>query len=453
MKKERALSTYTGILGDKKHASSPFFADLTMATVAKTFPDFTTPERLLWAHVEASGRRSLNTTVIPEHVGKEVFSSSSFKRPHFNTCVHLRDRFVSLPYTSFVQKSANNLYCGIGYNRDSLNPRDPGIGSYYSRWAPWQQARLRAWYSMQPRFEGEISMLNFLFELKDFRDLAKLALRPKDTVKRLKSFQQKMRSIDRRLCRNSSPISCVREIVDTGASAIKVSAQLRLINEFALKPLISDMLAILKQAQQIVDDVQSQFKRDGMDEQTQHYSEVEVETDTLPSADSPVLYWTVPYGYGVRRWITFTATLKYMYQYNLRDASEAFRKYWGLNVTSEAVWNAIPFSFLLDYFAKIGRMQHDMATDPNVVLTTTQYCESLLTRYSSGYCATGNPRIKLVVDGKLATRGTVICGREGTYYERRLTSPLTNGLVTPRLNLPNGRQGLNMAALAVCFLK
>jgi len=137
----------------------------------------------------------------------------------------------------------------------------------------------------------------------------------------------------------------------------------------------------------------------------------------------------------------------------MRSDSDAFLKYWGLKFTPEVIWNGIPFSFLVDYFFKIGKSIHAMKTDPNVSLLKTQYCESILRTYDSGYVTVAGPNVNLVVNGVVnPSDGSCITGITGTHYKRRVTAP-NRGSAIPRIQLPSGRQGANMAALAVCFIK
>lgn len=452
MERSRTLTSSFGIAGDKLFTMAPLFNNYSLATVAQAFPNFLTDVGLLKEHNLALEKRTIGGIVVPEKAGVERFYSSDFKRPQMNNCEHLKDRFVNHAYSTFVKK-ATGTYAGVAYNRDSLNPYDPGIGTYRTRFAEYVSASTRAWWAMQPRFEGEVSMLNFLFELKDFKNLAKLVFKPTETAIKIKSLVKRLRQIDSRLARSSAPISVVRNIADTGASSLKIAAQMRLLNQFALKPLINDVVLILKQAQETVESVQAEFEQKGLSEQVRHYSENTTYVDTLPSVSNPIIYWTIPYGLGTHHSSRFTATMEYKYSYAMRNAASAFRQYWGLEPSLEALWNAAPWSFLVDYFLKIGSVLHDVRLDPNVVLSASQYCESVLTSYSNGYCSTGHPDIRMVVDGKIATRGTIVVGRSGTFYERRVGFPIRNRLPLPKLKLPSGNQGINMAALAICFLK
>lgn len=295
-------------------------------------------------------------------------------------------------------------------------------------------------------------MLNFLFELKDFRDIAKAVFKsrsPSKLAKTMRTFRSKMRKIDKKLCQASTPVEVATNVATAGYGAAKIAAQARLINEFAIKPLISDMGNILAQAGEIVNEIQAEFKKQGEEGSTSHYSEVfNIQDNLVPGTYNS--YWKAS---GYYEELIFTATHNYFYNYTMRSESEAFKRYWGLQCTPEVIWNAIPFSFLVDYFAKVGQSIHMMTKDPNTEVLSAQYCESILRTASNGYHVTGDPRANLTVNGKYPVgRGTPISAYTSTHYQRRVCEP-NKGSALPKLKLPNGEQGKNMAALALCFIK
>ena len=116
------------------------------------------------------------------------------------------------------------------------------------------------------------------------------------------------------------------------------------------------------------------------------------------------------------------------------------------------MWNAIPFSFLVDYFYKVGNAIHAMSVDPNVQLLQRQYCESICRTYANGVVTTGDPRATLCLNGKIVGAGSAQSGYTGSIYVRQVKEP-NKGSATPKISLPSGRQGTNMAALARCFIK
>jgi len=383
--------------------------------------------------------------------GSEVMDSSLNRKPAFNNCRHYKDQLVNLPYAYLMQQynnAASGYYEAFRREADTsssfqvLSSADFGMFDAASR---------RGWWTMQPRFEGEVQMLNFLFELKDFKDIAKALYRFRSLTEiksRLLHLKNAVRSLPTNIRKRTASVSDVLSLTkDAAVKSTVVAAELRLAHSFALMPLIRDVGNILFQAGQIVREVQSQFQQQGDELQVRHYSETEVVRNTLVPG-SLNGYWK---SVGIFEDRKFTATLEYGYKYTMREQSDAFMRYWGLQLTPEAIWNAIPFSFLVDYFYKVGDSIHTMSVDPNVKLMPSQYCESILSRYSSGITASGDPRSNLLVNGKIVGKGDIICGHTGSFYQRRVCPP-NKGMATPRPKCPTTGQGINMAALAICFL-
>jgi hypothetical protein len=141
----------------------------------------------------------------------------------------------------------------------------------------------------------------------------------------------------------------------------------------------------------------------------------------------------------------------------MRSTVDAFVKYWGLSPSAETFWNAIPWTFVFDYFVKIGDSIHAMEIDQNVDLRMTDYAESLLTTSTTGtHLLPGDSSIYrfLMVDDQILPKVSyprLISGTKGTIYERQVTSP-NFGPALPRLKLPSGKQSAVMASLVRCIL-
>lgn len=273
--------------------------------------------------------------------------------------------------------------------------------------------------------------MNFLFELKDFRDLNRLIQHPSQPLKLWKNMLHPMSNQGRRNLGQIEPSGAI--------------ARADLMYQFAVKPLIKDIVAIGAQIALLVEEEQRKFLGAGDISQKSHY------TEQLGSQ-------SIPMGSGkLETSASFTATMQYRYRYRMRNTLAAFAKYWGLTGSAETLWNALPFSFVADYFATIGKSIHAMTTDPNVDLLLLQYCESTLTKESWGIFAEGglNGVSRFYVNGSiLVINGTprvLIAGYESTMYVRRLCSPY-KGPALPKLKLPSSTQALNLLALARCFV-
>lgn len=364
--------------------------------------------------------------------GTEVITSTERKRPEFNDVVHVRDYQTTVPFTYAKATYPGSVYTQFRrFYRDAPAQYPPiKVGAYQGSLF---NVSARAWWSMQPRFEGDMSMLNFLFELKDFKDIAKFLLN---------------HGLTNRLKKLGRPL---RRFPDPSKSA----ATLHLLNSFVVSPLLSDYATIVMQAQQIVAEVQEEFKNLGQMRQKSHYSE-ELNHEVLYAA--PGVSTGVPRKSMTVRSDRFTATLEYKYEFVPYSAYHAFMRFWGLRLTPEAIWNALPFSFLADYFVGIGKSLHAMELDPNVSLSIHRYCESVKSNISQGSFLYGDSTMTrggyTILDsrlGPLQQRPIFTSGRRAERYVRLAKSPNKSMfLITGKT--PGYKQKRNMLALLRCFI-
>jgi hypothetical protein len=307
-------------------------------------------------------------------------------------------------------------------------------------WNDSDDAARRAWWSMQPRFEGEFQALNFIYELKDFKDIAKHLSRInfKDVRANLAGVKKKISQAKKRL-QSGSAIENSKAVLD---ASTKVAAEAVLTKRFAIDPTVRDCVTLHGQLVSLLDKVQSEFFDRGKDTQTSHFSEVLSTTETLTPGTGNN-YWLSS---GERLVTKFTATMQYRYEYEMRDWFQALKRYYGLNLNASVVWNALPFTFVVDYFLKVGQAIDFMSTDPNVELRLMQYCESLLTQHSHGWHITGDDRASIYVNGAPSYAGQCFAGYVGSWYHRKVTHP-NKGAALPRLTLPTNKQCQNLVAL------
>jgi hypothetical protein len=362
-------------------------------------------------------------------VGVERFFSTNLGRDRFNNCDHYRDGGFMFPVSGVMN-----------YDRDLLNACELGHRKYYQYLGPAEtvlkhprldtsEAQRVAWHTMQPEFAGNVAMLNFIFELKDFKSIAKyLARQP---LKKMANAFRRWRR-DPKFIRKFDPTRPI--------------AEAHLVNAFAIKPLISDILAIQAQLQEMVREAQDTFQLEGLEGNTRHYTQV------YPSVKDGGSYKL--FRSGTLYQTTFTATLSYEYQYSMRADWDAFTRYWGFDLSPEVVWNGVPFSFLADYFINIGETLALLDHDPNVNLNVMKYCESLLTQSVKGLYRDGdyNAAPYLVNNAKKGGGEDVpVAGHMSQLYTRRVTSP-NKGTVLPHVQMPTTGQWTNVAALVRCIL-
>lgn len=433
--KSRNVANEHGYTGDILHYGAQSGGNL--ASLSPNYGDET-----WWLNFDRQGSALRNVAVAsPQITGEEFITWESKVRHQYKACTHVVTERVNLPY-SMLHRS--HLYTTQGYRTCFKRSPTPVYALRVLKGivhpdVDYQAARARAWHNMQPRFEGKVSVLNFLYELKDFRDIAKYLF---------KSDNRPILRDLRKLFSKRRPNLMPKDPSAGIATGI-------LINNFMVQPLIKDISSMMLQASVIVREAQQQFDADGSTWQKSHYSEeiYRKETTTVGANNN---YWQKS---GTMDITKFTATLRYQYDYTMRDTVDAWMKYWGLCGSFEAWWNMIPFSFLVDYFVQVGNSIHAMEHDPNVDLLQYEYGESLLTEYNSGIITTGDPRhYELVLDGKSysTTRGDrirdrLIAGSRGSIFTRERRTPYY-GPATPRLKWPSSTQTLNIAALVRCLL-
>lgn len=358
--------------------------------------------------------------------GHEWFASTRRKKPHFNNCDHFKSVGLNHPYGCVAIReygTRTGIYaCVPTFDRVSVLTRSlPYLEKHPS--LDISAAQRTAWHTMQEEFEGNISLINFIYELKDFRDIIKFAR--KQPLRKIGNYMRRFwGKLKKGKFDPTLPL-----------------AQAHLANEFAIKPLISDLVAIHKQLYDVVMDAQNEFKLAGMAGNTRHYSETFTESQPI----TPIYKkW---YGDGFYEQTRFTATLDYSFTYECRSFFRAAQKYWGLEFTAEALWNMMPFSFLLDYVYSVGKTVSIMEHDKNVRTFVNQYCESLLTTKSDGYHIDCDSMASpVIINNHFRDGVNLLSGSQTSLYTRRVTAP-NKGTVLPRVKAPSFMQSVNSAAL------
>lgn len=386
---------------------------------------------------------------VPAYVGNQTFSSSELPRPRMNNCENLRFEGVAYPITYCNEDyRVDNYYHAVPFYQPGVTGTPDDAIPPKPNWVDSVSASRRAWWSMQPRFEGEFSALNFLFELKDFKDvarhLAKLDL--KRVVALAKAVKKKYRRAKKRA--STSALATSRATV---GAATDLAAAGVLTKNLMVDPTIMDLQNLHDQMLILVREAQDQFFRRGQKPQSTHYSEIIYENSTTGIATRNEL-WRM---WGWIHKIIFTATMQYRYDYEYRSWFEALKRMYGLNWNASVVWNMLPLSFILDYVIKVGQAIDFMNIDPNVELRLMQYCESLLSKATSGTHFSGHAKANVLINGGIGgskknnyqpRTGQHIAGYSGTWYIRKVKSP-NKGAAIPRLTVPSTKQAVNLVAL------
>lgn len=364
------------------------------------------------------------------YLGEELFTSTTRKPPRMNNVYHRKIEAWNVPFASYRTYYRGGSMSNFPYYRWAFPVTTINTSFGHLRTVHAGASR-RAWWSMQPRFAGEVEMLNFLFELKDFKDIAKHIIKPTVAYDKLSNM---LRHRPR------------------GGDPTQPAAEGWLVWHLAIKPLIKDLTAIHAQLATLVREAQAEFKQQGSEMQSTHYSELLEQESYLTPFSKNNYYLST----GTYQKTLFTATMHYRYGYAMRSTIDAFVRYWGLEGTPEVFWNAIPFSFIADYFVGIGKSLHAMEIDRHVDLQMYEYAESLKTTLSTGIHVSPDDRTcAMVIDDELLV-GTkshykLISGLQGTIYDRRLRTP-NKGPALPKFKKPTGKQWTTMAAIVRCVL-
>lgn len=356
---------------------------------------------------------------------ERIESSSRGGYDKFKPCHHYREGIITnYPYSGALALSSTSVYIHRFY-RDALTVQSTPVLENHS-FTDLSAAQSRAWHAMQPEFSGNISMINFLFELSEVKNLLRDSLL---AIKHVRNLIRRLRS--GRGPKNLDPT--------------KPIAEAHLQYQFGIKPLVADLVEIVTQLYTQVLALQEQFALDGLRNNVRHYTEEQIASSTLPSTSGR--------GTASVTQSVFTATMDYSYEYDLRSPTEALIKYWGLELSAEAIWNALPFSFLADYFYKIGKAIALMEHDPHVRLQLARYGESLKTSKSVGVhvqiIPQGGP---MIINDKLVSSGIrLVSGRESILYTRYPSLP-NKGIAVPMIGSLNDKKKANMAALLRCLL-
>lgn len=383
-------------------------------------------------YYQAKARAAASIASIPIKTGHDTISYVNGGRDAFNPCVHSYGQTVLYSYAKFFKAYNASTYYYSWFVRDVNTPyaQLPAVSAHCGT-SELLKAQLRAWYTMQPRFESEFSLLNFLFELHELKGLAKMA------HKLIQRFNMSVRNIYRRV----GPTSLTEP---TGPAA-----NLILTWNLGIAPLLGDLSSIWGMLQEKISQVLADFQADGADLNTRYYSEVLAKIDERSVGTNNDYMFM----YGRYDSTVFHATMDYTYEYKRTPSLSVLADYWGLTGDPEKLWNAIPFSFILDYFIKIGKAIHFMKRDKSLSLSVFNYGESIKTSNQSGkYLMYQEPNVYTVIDGTEEASG-LVSGWESVLYNRYSARPKKLGMYVPKAHNPTDKQRLNIIALARASLR
>lgn len=251
--------------------------------------------------------------------------------------------------------------------------------------------------AMLPQVKAELSLINSLIELKDFRSLP-------TTLKRLREWTSTLPTTASRLWKMKPSLRQIRgtfnvHLGPTMRESLRATADGYLLSEFAIRPLLSDICgmttALRKISRQINDLIVRQGKR-----QLRHFSFKWTPTELAHTEEQPFVLdngqWvgsegsSGPNGGYYRRWAqgfymrrvsipgnaVFHAQMEFNYHFSKFEQENALMlgmmDALGVNLNPAIIWNAIPWTFLLDWFIGFGQWLDDrkvLNLEPQINIT------------------------------------------------------------------------------------
>lgn len=378
--------------------------------------------------------------VPPAYAGvSRIEYDCSVDKQKMNYCYHSSNKLVNLP----ISYKIGNIYSPTYITVEPLfrygmygTPRD---ALYFVDDVDRRARSNRAYWTMQPKFQGHIDSMNFLLELKDFTGLLRQFRSLLNT-----NFYKFRRSFER----NWKKESLVGSVGDVTGSLS--STWLSFVLNW--QPLLSDIADIGENLMTQVEAAQNKFHADGEFGTIMRYSEdVERIDERVGSGKT----FTDVLSTGRFRKNKFTAVMHMKYDYDMRTPLSAFLKFWGLGGSVSTLWNATRLSFVVDYFVKIGKAISAMEIDENVSnVRSLKYCESYKSEDSSGlfFNASGTSRLQeSLISGAPFQGSQLISGYQARSYIRMPCVP-SKGLYIPLTKLPSTKQGITMLALTRSML-
>jgi hypothetical protein len=289
------------------------------------------------------------------------------------------------------------------------------------------QFSVRAWRAVQPTYDPKsgFSGVNMLLES---RELVRMPGQIRSVAKRLSDLIHRH---DLALVDVSKPL-----------------AELRLMSEYGTKPLANDIAALTVLAEQSAGRL-ARFNRQGDQWNGLHYAE-----DLVPSL--------ARYDYGRlvdyrERRGRYHGGLRCRYRQAAEDLGSSLLAYYGLTLSPAQIWEATPFSFLVDHVIDVGKTLERLSRTAVTEITRGDFVESYT--YNTAYvrCFKSEPNGSNIryFQGGCSPRG-IDCGTDHpiAWYERQSYDryisrpPAVGGVPLPRFKYPTIKQLVNDLALA-----
>lgn len=247
---------------------------------------------------------------------------------------------------------------------------------------PWDELSAQAWDAMRPSMTADNSILNFLYELKDFKRLANsIWARLNNRVGTDEVLRQAFGGVSKLSKRNSK-------------APLKDIAKSYLQYKFAWAPFISDIVSMYNALRNLEKRLSDLKKRAGKP-QSRRYSTL-VPGTTIPEIVLYQDYVGMPGGsvgdFSPRAKIRvvrhasegvyYHANMRYSYQLppevnGIHGQIKAYMDALGFRLNPAIVWNALPFTFLVDWFFNVGEVLGRFSVDNlQIKVGISEFCQS-----------------------------------------------------------------------------
>lgn len=245
----------------------------------------------------------------------------------------------------------------------ALYVKDGATGRFVANIPDLSNIVQRSLATMLGQVRPQQSLLNNLFELKDFKTMPRTLTRIRDTLLELRKRFPKLASD----FRNLFPKKGKKPILSVLGAASDVFLQ----QEFNIKPLIQDISGVAsaleterRRIAKLVDNAGKKIRRDyNLDLSTYYRDSSETSTSSSIQRISNLPIYDASRGRSVRdvryHKALFHAQIEYSYYYTDWQRRNALLlsqlDKLGVNFNPSIIWNAIPWSFVIDWVVDVGR--------------------------------------------------------------------------------------------------
>lgn len=267
-------------------------------------------------------------------------------------------------------------------------------GSYVANWEnEYSSLALRTmWPGVQT---VNLSFLNSFWELKDFSSLLKSA---KSIYSRLRKIPQLAKSFGKPLSWKAR-LNLYKKIA-TRADLATTMAELHLATEFAVKPFIADVAKLIAAVQGIDAEckrLQSNVGKRLKSHFRTHLPAPHAPTTTTHQVTTP---WWLNW-YLIERASAYTeseycATMEYSYELDSYTKNQLKKLVTldrlGINLNPAILWNAYPWTFVIDWIANIGNfLEQFTIRNVSPIVTIHGFCHSVKTSRTTTLSIEQNP--------------------------------------------------------------